>query len=266
MRRREFDGGVLRAVREVAGEEGRLRRGLQVHQRPLQGVVCSSCCRCLVVLVSFVVSHRGVCFRFEARFTGEVYPSGRANPRRLSTVVLLTLLSCRVFLTFQVRGLHKTCAFRPLRLQYPQTTVFVFFYALVWRRFFLSCFGQGCSGSGFGSGTYESQRRPCSSDRPSPVEHHTSARLTPSVPFRFEIERSRHSCKGHTCDENSWCSAGEGYRGYECTCRDGFKKNHHGDCVRDVKVAVNHCKNNTCPYHCRWVVLGSLGSLAYVYA
>lgn len=65
---------------------------------------------------------------------------------------------------------------------------------------------------------------------------------TPHVPVNL---------KGHTCDENSWCSAGEGYRGYECTCKDGFKKDDRGDCVRDVRVAVNHCKNNTCPYHCR---------------
>lgn len=57
--------------------------------------------------------------------------------------------------------------------------------------------------------------------------------------------------KGHTCDENAWCSPGSGYKDYECTCKDGFKKDETGECVKDVHVAVNHCKNNTCPYHCR---------------
>lgn len=57
--------------------------------------------------------------------------------------------------------------------------------------------------------------------------------------------------QGHTCDENAWCSPGLGYGGYECLCKDGFKKDDRGDCVRDVRVAVNHCRRNTCPYHCR---------------
>ncbi|CAM9839205.1 unnamed protein product, partial [Ectocarpus sp. 4 AP-2014] len=64
-------------------------------------------------------------------------------------------------------------------------------------------------------------------------------------------------CKGNTCDDStSLCSAGQGYKDYECRCKDGFKKDERGDCVRDVRKFENPCRNNTCPYHCRCSVEG----------
>lgn len=60
------------------------------------------------------------------------------------------------------------------------------------------------------------------------------------------------SWQGHTCDEHSWCSPGDSYEVYECLCKEGFKKDSRGDCVREVKTAIDYCERNTCPYHCRY--------------
>ncbi|CAN0206003.1 unnamed protein product [Ascophyllum nodosum] len=68
---------------------------------------------------------------------------------------------------------------------------------------------------------------------------------------REDFKCTSDPCKGHTCDEHSWCSPGRGYEDYECPCKDGFKKDNRGDCVRDVKTSIDFCERNTCPYHCR---------------